>query len=131
MVTQRRLKKVYASSSLLLSLCPPVNVGLCAGNCFRSELPSTRLGCEYERFRHTGWSTKESWDVSGDYLFIYLFIYLFLLECLWSAKMTRIEGQLAFTKPHLFGQFIFHQEPVLDQTMTNLCTTEYNRHKIP
>ena len=36
--------------------------------------------------------------------------------------MLRIEGQLAFTKPHLFGQFIFHQEPVLDQTMTN-----YNR----
>ena len=33
--------------------------------------------------------------------------------------MLRIEGQLAFTKPHLFGQFIFHQEPVLDQTMTN------------
>ena len=32
----------------------------------------------------------------------------------------RIEGQLAFTKPHLFGQFIFHQEPVLDQTMTIL-----------
>ena len=34
--------------------------------------------------------------------------------------MLRIEGQLAFTKPHLFGQFIFHKEPVLDQTMTNL-----------
>ena len=34
--------------------------------------------------------------------------------------MLRIEGQLAFTKPHLFRQFIFHQEPVLDQTMTNL-----------
>ena len=34
--------------------------------------------------------------------------------------MLRIEGQLALTKPHLFGQFIFHQEPVLDQTMTNL-----------
>ena len=34
--------------------------------------------------------------------------------------MFRIEGQLAFTKPHLFGQFIFHHEPVLDQTMTNL-----------
>ena len=34
--------------------------------------------------------------------------------------MLRIEVQLAFTKPHLFGQFIFHQEPVLDQTMTNL-----------
>ena len=32
--------------------------------------------------------------------------------------MLRIEGQLAFTKPHLFGQFIFHQEPVLDQSMT-------------
>ena len=32
----------------------------------------------------------------------------------------RLEGQLAFTKPHLFGQFIFHQEPVLDQTFTNL-----------
>ena len=31
-----------------------------------------------------------------------------------------IEGQFAFTKPHLFGQFIFHQEPVLDQTLTNL-----------
>ena len=45
--------------------------------------------------------------------------------------MLRIEGQLAFTKPNLFGQFIFHQEPVLDQTMTNLCTTEYNRPKIP
>ena len=55
--------------------------------------------------------------------FIYLFILLllfFLFECLWSAKMLRIEGQLAFTKPHLFGQFIFHQEPVLDQTITNL-----------
>ena len=34
--------------------------------------------------------------------------------------MLRIEGQLAFTKPHLFGQFIFHQEPLLGQTMTNL-----------
>ena len=85
-----------------------------------------RLGCEYERFRHTDWSTKESWDVhaSSIHLFIYLFnlfiIIFFLLECLWSAKMLRIEGQLAFTKPHLFGQFIFHQEPVLDQTMTNL-----------
>ena len=26
----------------------------------------------YERFRHTGWSIKENWDVSGVYLFIYL-----------------------------------------------------------
>ena len=34
--------------------------------------------------------------------------------------MLRIESQLAYTKPHLFGQFIFHQQPVLDQTMTNL-----------
>ena len=34
--------------------------------------------------------------------------------------MLRIEGQLAFNKPHLFRQFIFHQEPMLDQTMTNL-----------
>ena len=34
--------------------------------------------------------------------------------------MLRIEGQLAFTKSLLFGQFIFHKEPVLDQTMTNL-----------
>ena len=82
-----------------------------------------RLGCEYERFRHTGWSTKEA----GMYLhpaFIYLFylllFFFILLECLWSSKILRIEGQLAFTKPHLFGQFIFHQEPVLDQTMTNL-----------
>ena len=45
--------------------------------------------------------------------------------------MLRIEGRLSFTKPHLFGQFIFHQEPVLDQTLTNLCTTIYNRPKIP
>ena len=34
--------------------------------------------------------------------------------------MLKIEGQLALIKPHLFGQFIFHQEPVLDQTMINL-----------
>ena len=34
--------------------------------------------------------------------------------------MFWIEGKLAFTKPHLFGQFVFHQEPVLDQTMANL-----------
>ena len=54
------------------------------------------------------------------YLFIFYLLLSFLLECLWSAKMLRIEGQLAFTKPHLFGQFIFHQEPMLDQTMTNL-----------
>ena len=61
------------------------------------------------------------------YLSIFLFFYsilfyliLFLLVCLWSAKILRIEGQLAFTKPHLFGQFIFHKEPALDQTMTNL-----------
>ena len=46
--------------------------------------------------------------------------FFFLLECLWSAKKLRIGGQLAFTKPHLFGQFIFHQEPVLAQTMINL-----------
>ena len=52
--------------------------------------------------------------------FISLLFFFFLLECLWSAKMLRIKRQLAFTKPHLFGQFIFHLEPVLDQTMTNL-----------
>ena len=42
-------------------------------------------------------------------LFIYLFfiLFYFLLKCLWSANMLRIEGQLAFTKPHLFGQFFF------------------------
>ena len=34
--------------------------------------------------------------------------------------MLRIEGQLDFIKRHLFGQFIFHQELVLDQTMANL-----------
>ena len=34
--------------------------------------------------------------------------------------MLRTEGQLVFTKPHLFGQFIFHQEPVLDPTMANI-----------
>ena len=42
------------------------------------------------------------------YLFIYLFILFYFIFCLCSAKMLRIEGQLAFTKPHLFGQFIFH-----------------------
>ena len=57
--------------------------------------------------------------------FIYLSIifinsFFCLLEFLWRAKMLRIEGQLAFTKPHLFGQFIFHQERMLDQTLTNL-----------
>ena len=46
-------------------------------------------------------------------LFYFILFNSFLLECL-------IAGQLAFTKPHLFGQFIFHQEPVLDQTMTIL-----------
>ena len=34
--------------------------------------------------------------------------------------MLRTKGQLAFTKPHLLGQSIFHQEPVLDQAMINL-----------
>ena len=37
--------------------------------------------------------------------------------------MFRIEGQLARTKSHFLDtvcQIIFHQEPVLDQTMTNL-----------
>ena len=53
-------------------------------------------------------------------LYFILFNSFFLLEFLRSAKMLRIEGQLAFTKPHLFGQFIFHQERVLDQTLTNL-----------
>ena len=33
----------------------------------------------YERFRHTGWSIKESWDVSGVYLFIYLFFNFLVL----------------------------------------------------
>ena len=64
-------------------------------------------------------------------IFFILFYFFVLLHCLRCAKMLRIEGQLAATKPHLFGQFIFHQEPVLDQTMNNLCTTEYNWPKIP
>ena len=56
------------------------------------------------------------------YFFFFTLLFFFILKCLWSAKMLRIEGQLAFTKPHLFGQFIFYQVglPVLDQTMTNL-----------
>ena len=38
-------------------------------------------------------------------LFIYFYFYFiyFLLECLWSAKMLRIEGQLAFTKQAYFS----------------------------
>ena len=111
------------------SLCPIVNANL--DHKLLSELPS-----KYERFRHTGWSIKESWDVSGVDLFIYFFTFnlfyfilfnFFLLECLWSAKMLRIEGQLAFTKPHLLRQFIFHQEPVLDQTMTTLLQNTIGR----
>ena len=39
------------------------------------------------------------------------------LEC---KDFFRIAGQLEFTKPHFSGQFIFHQDPVLYQTMTNL-----------
>ena len=86
--------------------------------------PSSRLECEYERFRHTGWSTKESWHVSGVYFFFLFFFFLFIfffvrvsLEC---KDFFRIAGQLEFTKPHFSGQFIFHQDPVLYQTMTNL-----------
>ena len=59
----------------------------------------------------TGWSTKACRDVFGVYLIIFIFLlffFLFLLECLWIAKMLRIEGQLNLTKPHLFGQFNFH-----------------------
>ena len=54
------------------------------------------------------------------FFYYFYFIFSFLLECLWSAKMLKIEGQLAFIKPHLYGQFTFYQEPVLDQTMINL-----------
>ena len=54
------------------------------------------------------------------FLFYFILFYSFLLGCHWSAKRLIIEGQLALTKPHLFGQFIFHPGPVLDQTMTNL-----------
>ena len=53
------------------------------------------------------------------YFILFYLILFFLLEFLRSAKMLRIEGQLAFTKPHLFGQFIFHQERMLEQTLTN------------
>ena len=33
--------------------------------------------------------------------------------------MLSIKGQLAFTKPYLLGQFIFHQEPVLEHILLN------------
>ena len=104
------------------SLCPIVNAALCTGNCFRSEWPSTRLGCEYERFRNTGWSTKESWDVSGVYLSIYLvfilYLFYFIFFVMVSLECKAVEDSGSIR--HLFGQFIFHQEPMLDQTMTNL-----------
>ena len=54
------------------------------------------------------------------FIYLFLIIIIFLLDCLWSAKMLRIEDQLSLTKPHLFGQFIFYQELVLDQTLANL-----------
>ena len=41
--------------------------------------------------------------------------------------MLRIEGQLAFTKPHLFGQFIFYQVG----SDHDKFTSEYNRPRIP
>ena len=65
---------------------------------------------------------RKAWMYSAFiYLSFFIIIIIFLLlECLWSANMLRIEGQLAFTKPHLFGQFIYHQELVLDHTMTYL-----------
>ena len=44
--------------------------------------------------------------------------------------MLRIEGQLAFTKPHLFGQFIFQQKTRAGSDHGKF-TTEYNRPKIP
>ena len=64
------------SAHLTVSLEPLsiVNANLCTGNCFPSEFPS-----KYEMFRHTGWSIKESWDVSGVYLLISLFIFYFIL----------------------------------------------------
>ena len=42
--------------------------------------------------------------------------------------MLRIEGQLAFTKPHLFGQFSPGTRAGSDN---DKFTTEYNRPKIP
>ena len=44
-----------------------INAALCTGNCFRSELPSL------------GWSAKESWDVSGVYIFYLFFFYYFFI----------------------------------------------------
>ena len=58
---------------------------MCTGNCFRSELPSTRLGCEYERFRHTGRLRKAGMYPAFIYLSIYFVILLYFfrvsLEC--------------------------------------------------
>ena len=53
--------------------------------------------------------------------FIYLFFYYFFffvrvsLEC----KDVKDRGSISFDQAAFFGKFIFHQEPVLDQTMTN------------
>ena len=44
--------------------------------------------------------------------------------------MLRIEGQLAFTKPHLFGQFIFSPGARAGSDHDKF-TTEYNRPKSP
>ena len=88
-------------------------------NCFRSkpDVNTNLKGSDTQvgRLRKAGMYMHPAFI-----FFLFIIIIFFLLECLWSAKMLRIEGQSAFTKPHLFGQFIFHQEPVLDQTMTNL-----------
>ena len=39
--------------------------------------------------------------------FYFILFYYFLFEFLWSAKLLRIEGQLALTKPHLFWTVYF------------------------
>ena len=86
--------------------------------CFRSELPyNYTKGSDtlVSRLRIAGMYPAFIY-LSIFFIFTSLFyfiLFFFLLECLWSAKMLMIKGQLAFTKPHLLGQFIFHQEPVL------------------
>ena len=57
--------------------------------------------------------------------FIYLFIYLFFFYLIpffvrVSLECKYVEGHISVYQAASFGHFIFHQERVLDQTITNL-----------
>ena len=96
---------------------------------YRKVLLSFRIAVQIRRFGHTGWSNKESLDVSCIYLFIYLFFYFLLYLDLFYSFFVRVSleckdvedgGSISVYQAASCWTVYFHQEPVLDQTMTNL-----------